>query len=265
MSTYLLTWNPKRWDWDLRADLSALKKHGFCDGRWSCGRSKRIKPGDQMYLLRQGLEPRGIMASGQALSEPYLDRHWDNSRKDQCLYISVRFDALVDPLVEGVLPVRHLRAGNLGRVHWSTQASGIAIAPPAAAELGEIWRAFLESSGQAPGVTPEEILTPALYYEGASRSIVVNAYERDPRSRRACVAHHGTACVVCGFEFATRYGEPGQGFIHVHHLVPLSRIRERYVVDPVRDLRPVCPNCHAMLHRRAEVLSIYDLKKCVRR
>jgi 5-methylcytosine-specific restriction enzyme A len=40
------------------------------------------------------------------------------------------------------------------------------------------------------------------------------------------------------------------GFIHVHHLTPLSSLGTDYEVDPIRDLRPVCPNCHAVLHRR---------------
>jgi 5-methylcytosine-specific restriction protein A len=68
-------------------------------------------------------------------------------------------------------------------------------------------------------------------------------------TRRWCLAHHGARCSVCGFDFGAVYGERGEGYIHVHHLVPLAMITEATAVDPVRDLRPVCPNCHAMLHR----------------
>ena len=46
------------------------------------------------------------------------------------------------------------------------------------------------------------------------------------------------------------YGEIAKGFIHVHHLIPLSEIKENYQVNPKTDLIPVCPNCHAMLHRQ---------------
>jgi Predicted restriction endonuclease len=66
---------------------------------------------------------------------------------------------------------------------------------------------------------------------------------------------------VCGFDFEKRYGAIGVGFIHVHHLVDIASIGGRYQVDPVRDLRPVCPNCHAMLHREKPALSIQELKR----
>jgi 5-methylcytosine-specific restriction protein A len=94
--------------------------------------------------------------------------------------------------------------------------------------------------------------------EGAKKSIVVNAYERNPKAREECVQHYGTDCVVCGFNFGVAFGELGEGFIHVHHLTPLSSIGESYDVNPIQDLRPVCPNCHAMLHRK-KVLSIEEL------
>jgi len=265
MNTYLLTWNPKRWKWDMGEDLAALKARGFFDRRWSCGRTKRIEPGDRVFLLRQSVEPRGILASGQAKSSPHYEAHWDESRTDEALYVDVRFDALLVPDEDGVLPLSQLQAGPLAAVNWSTQASGISIAPLAASLLEKLWRAFLEIRGQSPTVTPEEVLAPALYFEGASRTVTVNAYERDPRARKACIEHYGDKCVVCGFDFAAAYGELGKGFIHVHHVVSLAEIGESYIVDPVRDLRPVCPNCHAMLHRRADVLPVKELQRIVRK
>jgi 5-methylcytosine-specific restriction enzyme A len=100
---------------------------------------------------------------------------------------------------------------------------------------------------------------PRVYIEGALKEIKVNAYERDRKARQACIDHHGTDCKVCGLNFESRYGEIGAGFIHVHHVVPLASIGEQYEVDPVKDLVPVCPNCHAMLHLGAS--SISDLKR----
>jgi len=98
--------------------------------------------------------------------------------------------------------------------------------------------------------------------EGAKKSIVVNAYERNPKAREECVQHYGTDCAVCGFNFGVAFGELGQGFIHVHHLKPISTIGESYDVNPIQDLCPVCPNCHAMLHRKKDaVLSIEELIK----
>ncbi|MBX3591576.1 MAG: HNH endonuclease [Burkholderiaceae bacterium] len=80
--------------------------------------------------------------------------------------------------------------------------------------------------------------------------------------------HAGTAggeqvskCVVCAFDFSVRYGPIGEGFIHVHPIKPLSEIGKDYVLDPIRDLRPVCPNCHAMLHRLVPAISIEKLQE----
>src|SRR5690606_12073277 len=93
--------------------------------------------------------------------------------------------------------------------------------------------------------------------EGTMSRIVVNAYERNPVARRRCIEHHGSSCTVCGFDFGAFYGPIAAGVIHVHHLRPVSsEPGESRVVDPIEDLRPVCPNCHVVLHRREPPLSI---------
>lgn len=96
--------------------------------------------------------------------------------------------------------------------------------------------------------------------EGAVRTVLVNAYERNPNARRKCLAHYGCTCVVCGFCFEDVYGEFARGYIHVHHLVPIAEIGESYEVDPLKDLRPVCPNCHAALHLGGRTRTIQELR-----
>lgn len=124
--------------------------------------------------------------------------------------------------------------------------------------------AALEQLGWVEGAAillPEEIAaatTPLI--EGAVCSVTVNAYERNPLARRRCILAHGARCAICGFNFGEAYGEVGDGYIHVHHLRPLSEIGGTYTVDPVKDLRPVCPNCHSMLHRRIPAFSIEDVR-----
>ena len=107
-------------------------------------------------------------------------------------------------------------------------------------------------------LTTEEATT-SLLIEGAVRVVSVNAYERNAKARQACVDHYGFDCVVCGFNFAKVYGRIGEGFVHVHHLKDLATVGGEYVVDPVQDLRPVCPNCHAMLHVEKPAMSIAKL------
>lgn len=117
-----------------------------------------------------------------------------------------------------------------------------------------------ESYAEALNAIPQEIHQSAGLSEGAVRVVAVNAYERNPEARRRCIEHHGTRCCVCGFSFGAVYGEVAEGLIHVHHLRPLSEVGGEYTVDPVEDLRPVCPNCHAVLHRRAPAYSIEEVK-----
>lgn len=109
---------------------------------------------------------------------------------------------------------------------------------------------------------PEELDPDQTYAEGASQQVLVNRYERNSKARAACVAHWKCKCFVCDLVFAEAYGERGVGFIHVHHRTPMSTVDKKYVVDPVADLLPVCPNCHAMLHR-GEVMAPEDLRRIV--
>jgi len=98
-------------------------------------------------------------------------------------------------------------------------------------------------------------------FEGAKRQIIVNAYERNPQARQQCIKHYGVKCVVCDFDFLREYGVIGQDYINVHHLTPLHGIGEAYNVDPINDLVPLCPNCHAMIHRGKGTLSIEALRR----
>lgn len=111
------------------------------------------------------------------------------------------------------------------------------------------------------GLFAEEIKEAEKLFEGAARTITVNAYERNRKARTKCIEHHGWNCAVCGYNMAELYGELGEGVVHVHHLRELRSLGEEYEVDPIEDLRPVCPNCHAILHTSSPALSIKKLRK----
>ncbi|MBR0565651.1 HNH endonuclease [Azoarcus sp. L1K30] len=85
--------------------------------------------------------------------------------------------------------------------------------------------------------------------EGACSTVTVNRYERNPANRAACIAAHGARCGICGFDFGTVYGSLAHGYIEVHHRTPVSRMGGSYQIDPVRDLIPLCANCHVAVHR----------------
>lgn len=124
-----------------------------------------------------------------------------------------------------------------------------------------------EGSGLQAGISgqlPEEVAESPALVEGAVTRVWVNAYERNPEARWQCIEAHGTDCCICGFSFGEVYGEVAEGYIHVHHLRPLSEIRGEYEVDPVEDLRPVCPNCHAVLHLGGQCRSIDEVRQFLR-
>ncbi|MBY6073420.1 HNH endonuclease [Marinobacter salsuginis] len=98
--------------------------------------------------------------------------------------------------------------------------------------------------------------------EGGKKQIYSTRYERDPKLRKQAIEIHGDSCKACGFNFGKVYGEHGSGFIHIHHVTPISSFEGKQVVNPVTDLIPLCANCHAMVHRRPnETLSIGELKQ----
>lgn len=107
---------------------------------------------------------------------------------------------------------------------------------------------------------PDELPGDKPYIEGLAQQVVVNRYERSIEARKACIRHHKCVCQVCLVDFSKRYGLLGIGFIHVHHRIPIATIGRDYRVDPIKDLVPVCPNCHAMLHRREPPLEIEELR-----
>lgn len=266
MSTYILTWNPKKWHWSeelYEEEMLRTARGELVAGRWSCGRTKRILPGDRLFLLRQR-SLRGIISSGFATSEVIEDEQWDVTRQDRMArYVEYQSDALLP--AEQRLPVEQVLKAALG-IPWNNlQASGVRVPEQYANRLEKLWERHLAKLGRSkkPVVFPEESSERA-YIEGATQRVIVNAYERNPEARAECLAHYGLSCVVCDFSFAEAYGELGEGYIHVHHLRELARIRRSYRIVPVRDLRPVCPNCHAMLHQTTPALTVEELRRIIK-
>lgn len=262
MATYLLAWNPKRWNWDDHDEISDEIKDGKeASIRWSCGNSKKLSKGDRVFFIRLGLEPKGIFASGNITKGSYEAVHWEKEKADigeKTLYVQVELDAFLDPEKDPILPRELLSTPPFSGMHWDTQMSGIKIPDDIAFELEKVWANF---SITTQLLLPEEITPTEAFFEGAKQQVLVNAYERNPEARRKCIAHYGTKCSICGFDFYERYGEEGRGLIHIHHLRQLAEIGEEYEVDPINDLLPVCPNCHAMIHRRKPAFTIDEVKE----
>jgi putative restriction endonuclease len=142
---------------------------------------------------------------------------------------------------------------------WSTPDGFVWEMLPQVAEAIELL-GWVSPPGEA---LPEEVAVRGRLIEGSVCRVVVNAYERSPIARARCIAHYGAKCFVCDFDFGAAYGPIADGFIHVHHLKPLCEIGEAYEVDPVVDLRPVCANCHAVIHLGGGCRKVEELQRLV--
>lgn len=101
----------------------------------------------------------------------------------------------------------------------------------------------------APEVVVDDETVLRLYVEGTQQA-TLKAREEAKRSfmaREKCLEQRGTNCAICGFDSKKIYGIPG--VVEVHHLHPLADGGERQT-DPSKDLIPVCPNCHRILHSK---------------
>lgn len=216
-------------------------------------------PGDRFFLLRQKIEPRGIVASGYVTSEPYKDASTYNT-SGWSRYVKLVYDVILNPERDEIIPRQSLNENPFSNFHWDAQVSGITIPNEIAHHLEKIWA---ELTGDN---TSKDIDVYNQYVEGARQQVYTTSYERNPKARIKCIEAYGYSCSICGFNFEQNFGELGKEFIHVHHLKPISKIKTEYRVDPVKDLRPVCPNCHAMLHRSTDedFISIESLKKIIR-
>jgi 5-methylcytosine-specific restriction protein A len=114
-------------------------------------------------------------------------------------------------------------------------------------------------------IYPNEVDETNTYAEGKVKQVLVNSYERNPVARKKCIEHYGLNCQVCDFNFKDAYGDLGKDFIHVHHVVDIATIGNEYSINPIKELIPVCPNCHAMLHKKKPAFSINELKKQITR
>jgi predicted HNH restriction endonuclease len=117
------------------------------------------------------------------------------------------------------------------------------------------------ATGEDPWLQQDEIELDQQLVEGARLTVLVNAYERNAVARTRCLAFYGASCTACGFTFEEIYGTDTMNYIHVHHRKPLATIGEKYVIDPIADLRPVCANCHAVIHLRNPPYSIEAVQR----
>lgn len=240
MDALILGWDINAWNrWDYDAVVEQVAQTGQyldrwrIDGRWNAG------PGTEAWLLLQGTgdADTGLIGHGVVMSEPFQAAGAGSVAAEWC--VTVAFDALL-PIGE------QLRAGTLGAavpgVPWDTavRRAGMVLPPSAEPGLRRLWRE------QGPTAAGRGQLVPGTFPPEAVSRIDVNRFERNADARRSCLAFHGTSCAACGYSFETTYGTAD--VMDVHHVVPPALLESGYQLDPITDLVPLCPNCHAVAH-----------------
>ena len=210
-------------------------------------------PGDRIFLGKQVVEPKGIIAAGVAASPYFETEHWQDPTK-RAIYNMVDFDTILDP--ESVLPRSELLNGALGRINWGGERGGITINDEAAAALEEKWQNWLDGIGFSLSVNAKiEDVIEASGEEGREKVRIHLTRERDSsivRAKKLTVWNtlKKLACEVCAFDFAKQYGVHGEKYIECHHRTPLRDAdRGQGRRTRLEDLALVCANCHRMLHR----------------
>lgn len=258
MKTFLLTWNPKSWSWDtIEQDIKNIKKTGSTILQWSIVNHScnKIQIGDRVFLLRLGKPPKGIMAAGFVTSLPFIEEHWKDKSK-KAYRVMINFETILNPNSDKLLSLEVLK-NDLPNIYWPRHSSGTEIDADLTLEVEQYWLNFLQQQNKKFDIS---LNPPDLFVEGSTNEVLTTIYERNPFARKACIDHFGLSCQICGFNFEEKYGEIGKDFIHVHHLNKISEQQGEYIINPIEDLIPVCPNCHSMLHKRKEPFTIEELR-----
>jgi hypothetical protein len=146
MNSYLLSWNPDKWEWEqLTSDSEKVMSGGIVEMDWSVTKNNKPAIGDKFYLIKVGKQGRGIIACGTILTEPYDKAHYDSEKKSTSQplkYVRIKFDLLVDGN-NGNYLVTEIELNRLNELHnidqhWTPENSGISINVEAAKHLESI-------------------------------------------------------------------------------------------------------------------------------
>ncbi|MBP7415644.1 MAG: HNH endonuclease [Pyrinomonadaceae bacterium] len=255
MASYLYVWNPKNWNWDdIDYAADCVVNGDRYDVFWSCLSTRSVRIGDRFILIRLGKEPKGILGCGYISSLPYSMPHWNEEKRTSGV-MAPRTDLLFKALsAEPIIPLDYL-IQRYPNYHWTSQASGVSLPDLIVDDLFAIIQDDIRFS-----FTTMDLKAVREYSEGKPKKTTTWTYDRSTEARNDCIEHYGYKCEVCRFDFGATYGDRGRNFIEVHHLKPIADIKREYKINPIKDLRPVCANCHKMLHRRKPVLSIEELR-----
>lgn len=229
---WILPWNPKKFNL-----IGCLEEFGFVEWR----QINKLAIGDYVFLYCT--KPVGQILYMFQVTKAEIP--YDDTINDQ-FFETDEWDIPTTDIYARFKPISVVTLGNKALSHETLVSKGM--------------KTNLQMGMRATGILLDHILqnfnvaideSSGEYHEGASHQTTVTSYERNPFARQKCLEKYGYACQICGLKFEDKYGEVGKDFIHVHHIEFIaSKGGKSHKVDPIKDLIPVCPNCHAMLHRK---------------
>ncbi|WP_433122888.1 HNH endonuclease [Arthrobacter koreensis] len=239
MTAVLLAWDPvwpEAWQPDYREAAAIAADAGFFRAVWDVtSTAGRIEAGSDAWFMVPG-ERAGLAGHGVVVSAPYGLA--DPQGPPGTRLVDIDLDVLLPPDELILLPdlPEEVTAA-------CPKDGGAAVVSHSAGEdLRRKWSrhaAAETNDGLFPGSLPQQ----------AVRWSLTSRWENDAEARRICLAHHGRSCSACGLDPEAVFGPDGSGVLQVHHIVPPGFLSETYVMDPVTDLVPLCPTCHAVSHR----------------
>ena len=167
MTSWLLSWNPKNWDWrTFKQDRATTASGGIVNDTWSCANGSAVK-GDDVYLVRIGEEPKGIIARGKITEGPHQAPHYDPSRAaagEQIQKVGVAFNDVRDPDQDEFIQFDILWNEVDPNQTWAPQSSGIALSDLAANKLQTLWSSLPKTTNsQFKNIFTEDCRTLSKY------------------------------------------------------------------------------------------------------
>lgn len=259
MSTYLLTWKPKEPDEGLELDGE--------DWRWSCGNRKNIKVGERVFVLRQGKNSPGIVASGWVSEGSHEDDHWDPAKrklrkKTWYVWVDGKETDQVSDSTEDALPrAKLIRKKTLPARLLNSQASGVEVPLEYAEKLERLWSKHLK----LPLKTSSLVISGISALEGEPIEHRSYRRKRDQRLRRAALDASNGVCAVCDVDYSRVLNGKGVRVLQAHHKRQFSQ-SAKPKLNTQDDLAVVCANCHALIHMNSKkALAITSLRSMLGR
>ena len=252
---YLLAWNPKKFTWKEFQDEYTCSVSGH-DAQWSIQNHKSIKEGDRFFMIKLGVNPRGLMASGEFTSAPYKDKHWSGDHRE-AYYSKIKYDFICDPELP-VIGIDRLKT-TLDQQAWSIQGSSASIKKEILDQLINMWNeALLQSSNILLPLSPQEIHTKILDHLPSEpipkplgnkkpkklKGPITIQIERDLKVVQYTLQQANGVCELCEKPAPFYRTTNNQPYLEVHHIVRLSDGGP----DTPDNTVALCPNCHRRIH-----------------